>query len=63
MRDKLSSLIKFVCKQLNIYDDSSLRFHWEDALDLFFYFNKTTGCGVPSYDDVRRCLYGPERNY
>lgn len=54
----MKKIIEFVIKQLNIYDDSSLRFHWEDALDLFFYFNKTTGCGVPSYDDVRSYLHG-----
>lgn len=52
----MNKIIDFVIKQLKIHTFGDLYRRWEDALDLFFYFNKTTGCGVPSIEEVRRFL-------
>lgn len=52
----MKKIIDFVIKQLKIHTFGDLYRRWEDALDLFFYFNKTTGCGVPSIEEVRRFL-------
>lgn len=52
----MEKFIKFTIKQLKIYDLSSFCRKWEEVLDWFFYFNKATGCGVPSFEDVRRYL-------
>ena len=52
----MEKLIKFCLMQLRIYDVGDLRRKWDDLLDCFFYFNKCKGCGVPSFDEVRRYL-------
>lgn len=54
----MKKIIDFVLKQLKIVNFGDLYRRWEDALDWFFYFNKATGCGVPSIEEVRRFLYG-----
>lgn len=52
----MDKFIKFVLQQLHITTFAALCRKWEDVLDWFFYFNKATGCGVPSFEDVRRYL-------
>ena len=49
-------IINWVIQQLNIHTFGDLYRRWEDALDWFFYFNKSTGCGVPTIEEVRRYL-------
>lgn len=59
----MKKIISFVCKQLNIHSSSDLYRSWDEALDMFFYFNKKTGCGVPSIDQVKEVLYGYPKSW
>ena len=52
----MEKIIRWVLVQLNVHDAGDLFRRWEDALDWFFYFNKGTGCGIPSFEEVRRYI-------
>lgn len=52
----MTKIIQFVLILLSIRDSGDLIRRWDECLDYFFYFNKGTGCGVPSLEEVRRYL-------